>query len=442
MDINRVRTLEEVSWAQVRPKIIKVDAKLAGIIDRLNPSSTHPFYVAHYLYGDMIVDKGVFQVPNKNCQLVPLNHASIAKEVKEALGYNKMIPTGVISRNSIETFFFTQEHTTPVSLYSEGELVALWHVLEGNDTFQTGSLWNISSGARTAFMLPKVTDKASYRALKAEFNIHQYPYSLNEHWDLFKQLSQHRSFTEEWSSEIIFFSKSWFENTDDPAFMELMNYFLKQVWDSSLFRRNQFVLDYAFSQLQQIKNLKPNPYLADTAKHLLSIGAGSAPGLTPAISSKALPIKGLQKVFLDVYGLKRYAPSILHTHHIQKNTPVYYSLETPTTTTFSPRSNRLSSKMVDMRELKYIIENLLTELAKNSLKVEETPLLQLAETIQYKFYHSDNDKHGEILNIIELEGSNRIFKTNHLDNSSQYEFPESAPFFRGCISISNTENEI
>lgn len=436
--MEKMKWLEELTWKELASRVRKVKPELAAHIDEISPSEEYSFYVARYPYGELIVDKGVFQLMNEDGQLVPLNHSSIPNKIKHDLSYNKMIPTGLISQNSIETFFIAKDHTVPASLYGMGDLVALWHVLEGENTYQVGPVWNISSGARTIYMLPKITDKNSYQALKKKYHLNlPIPRTLNDHWQIFSDLANHSSFKEKWYSEVIFFSRKWFSNITDKKFAPLFRYLLEDVWHSSLFRRNQFVLDFAFSLAQENRNLKPNPYLADTASSLIAIGDGTVPGLATAIDNLSAPISGLQRIFIEDYGLKKYAPVIVHLHHFSThvNRPVYYSLDTPTTTIFSPRSSRLSSKMVDMRELKHLTEILLSEILKGSLCVEETPLFDIARNIRYKFYHSEKDQLNEISNIIDLAQIDNSFNRT-LINAKEYSFPEFSPFFRGCVSIS------
>ena len=438
MDMNQSQWLEEFSWSEVSDRVNKTKPKLASLINELSPSVDFSLYVAKYPYGAMILDKGVFQLMNSDGQLVPLHHASISSKTKLDLSYNKLMPTGIVSQNSIETFFMTKNRTASSSLYGSGNMVALWHVLEGKNSYQAGPIWNISSGARTIYMLPKITDKQSYHALKKKYQLNlPVPQTLNDHWQIFHDLTSHPKFSNPWHSEIIFFSRKWFSQIDEKTFAPLFKYLFEEAWHSSLFKRNQFIFDFAFSLAQENRNLKPNPYLADTVKHLITMGDGFSPGLAVAIDNLSAPITGLQKIFIEDYGLKKYSPVLMHLHHFSTdvNRPVYYSLETPTTTVFSPRSNRLSSKMVDIRELKYLTEILLSEILKGTLSVEETPLFDIARNIRYRFYHSEKDQLNEISNIIDLAQIDDSFTKTLIDDKT-YAFPEFSPFFRGCVSIS------
>jgi hypothetical protein len=103
---------------------------------------------------------------------------------------------------------------------------------------------------------------------------------------------------------------------------------------------------------------KPNPYLADTVAHLMSICSGEAPGFIPARDNTAAPIRALQRVFVEDYRLKKYPPVIMHPHHfsLEEKTPVYYSFEIPTTMRFSPKSNNALTTMTETKGIKHITE--------------------------------------------------------------------------------------
>src|SRR5258708_4251977 len=98
----------------------------------------------------------------------------------------------------------------------------------------------------------------------------------------------------------------------------------------------------------------------------------------------------------------------LHHFSAMNKKLLYYSLQIPTTTIFSPRSNKASSTMTELRELKHIMEVLLEEINRRNLGIERTPLFQLAQNVKYNFYHTEKDKRDEIVfsgEIINLDFS-------------------------------------
>lgn len=430
--------LKRYTWDEVRKDIKKVDQKLATVIDEISPPDSHSLYIGEYPYGDLILNKGIFQVINDDGLLVPLSHSSIDSEVQQDLSYTGTIPVGIINQNSIETFFIFENRTIPSSFYTSGGIISLWSVFEGNNSYQVGPLWSISSGARTVCMLPKITDKACYETLQHKYSIKQpTPRTLGEHWKLFTSIANHKAFSQEWSSKIIYFSKRWFEHKDDRAWASFYQLLLKKAWDDSTIKRNQFIFDFAFSLAQKSCGLKPNPYLADTVKHLVNICMGGLPGFKPATDNTAAPVAGLQKTYIEDYGLKKL-PIIMQPYHFSwpSKEPLYYSLEMPTTTIFSPRSSNGVTRMVDMRELKHLLEVFFSEILNCNLMVEKTPLFKLAKSVQYNFYHTDEDKYSEITPVTEMVALDSRFNKLLYNTDSDLAISEFASFFRGCISLS------
>ncbi|MCD6045068.1 MAG: hypothetical protein K0R48_231 [Gammaproteobacteria bacterium] len=435
--------LKEYSWAELRDKIKLVQPYFCEIIDELSPPRDHTLYLGQYPYGVLILNAGIFQVFNSKNVLVPLNDITIDSKVKTDLGYTGTIPMAIVLQNSIETFFTTDNRTIPSSFYTSGGMVSLWRVLEGDCSYQEGALWSISSGARTICMLPKITENTGHELLRRKYNLRlPAPTSLNDHWAIFTRIANHKDFTQKWHSELAFFSKEWFQHKGDRDWSRFNELILNQAWADSTFKRNQFIFDFAFSLAQKSGNLKPNPYLADTVKHLFGIGAGGMPGFTPAIDNIAAPIDGLQKVYLDDYKLRKYAPIIMHLHHFSsaEDRPVYYSLTMPTTTVFSPRSSRALSKMVDIRELKHILDTVISEIVHGTLMVEKTPLFALAKDLSYQFYHSEKDPHNEILSITHLAEYDPVLQ-KILASFEDRVFPEFSSFINGCIAIAKKSKD-
>jgi hypothetical protein len=432
----------KIFWEEVRVQVARYSPELAEIIDELSPGKDHYFYEENYPYSAVILDRSIFQVSNTDQQIVPLNHPSIAKNIQEDLGYSGTIPMGLVLENSIETFMCASERVVPFSLYRAGDLISLWRVLDQGHSYHAGRFWNVTSGARSICMIPKITDTSSHKILKPKFKLKtNVPRKLRDHWELFSQIANHPNFPQPWKSTLLYFPKNWFEHQKDPRWIRFYYFLFNRVWQSSAFLRNQFIIDFAFSNAQQNKNLRPNPYLADTVRHLIAIGSGSVPGFSPALDDTAAPISGLQQVYLDDYGLKKYAPVVVHLHHCLPGDSrvVYYSFQIPTISIFSPKSRKASSAMVELQEVKYIMEVLLSEILRGSLEVENTPLFDLAKNVQYQYYHSERDKVGEILPASDIMNIDSGF-TKTVINNDQYTFPEFSPFFKGCISIKSNES--
>jgi len=196
---------KEYTWDTIRDKFITLYPEFSSIIDKLSPNDNYKLYAATYPYGALILDQGRFQLINEQGELVPLSDNSIDKSIQQSLGYTGTMPMGLVTENSIETFFYGLDgRTIPSSFYTPGDMISLWRVLEGECSYQEGSLWSISAGSRTICMLPKLSDKTQYQRLKRKFQLKQdIPRTLNEHWSLFKSISAHENFPQQWKTEII-----------------------------------------------------------------------------------------------------------------------------------------------------------------------------------------------------------------------------------------------
>lgn len=437
-----MRNLQKQSWSEVGNVARAADPILADIIDELSPSAKYGFYIVEYPYGDSILNKGLFQVRNQDNVLVPLSHQSIDGKVQDDLTYTGTIPVGMVIQNSIETFFTFETQTLPSSFYCSGSMVALWGLFDEVRSYQAGPLWSISSGVRTLCMLPRVTDKVCYATLKRKYELkQQVPTRLSDHWKIFAALANSKKFSQPWTSKMLFFSKEWFSHQNDKKWSKFYLTLLKKAWEGSAVKRNQFISDFAFSSIQKNRGLKPNPYLVDTAKHLVSIGLGGSPGFKAATDNIAAPIQGLQKVYVEDYGLKKL-PIIMQLQHFSPllSDAIYYSLEMPTTPIFSPRSSNGVSRMVDMRELKHILDTFFEEIANSSLLTEGTPLFNLTKNVKYDFYHVDIDQYNEISQITDIAEKDPNFKKILYPNAKELTFSDAAPFFTGCISLSRVKS--
>src|SRR5580704_5442334 len=142
----------------------------------------------------------------------------------------------------------------------------------------------------------------------------------------------------------MYFSEKWMEKLHtDKSWLQLKSYLHELAWNAFEYRRNQVYYDIAFSMIQKKRNLKPNPYLTDTARHLFTITLGDAPGYAPATDNNSLPLHTLQKVLVDSYGMKKYIPTIMKpcVYNFEKDKfPIYYSLQNPSTFAFSPKSRK------------------------------------------------------------------------------------------------------
>src|SRR3990167_8863320 len=236
----------------------------------------------------------------------------------------------------------------------------------------------------------------------------------------------------------MYFSEKWLNHImNDCAWANLNKYLHETAWQQFEYEVNRDTYDMIFSIIQQDRNLKPNPYLTDTAKHLFSTAIGSAPGYAPATNDDSLPISLLQKAYTEIYGLKKYIPSIMQpvyfNYEVNKY-PVYYSLQNPATHVFSPKSRETSSTLFEMRELEYVVKIFAEELSKKDSMCSDTIMGSAAREVQFNYFHNKTDRHQIIKLSTEIGKADKrfLFSTSKSNTAT---FASDSTFLRGCISI-------
>lgn len=415
--------IELLEWNDVKDQILAANPNLFEILSQVSPK--YSLIKARYRYGDKILKQGEIHLPLKNGGTIPLESNSISCSIREKLEYS-YVPLSLILTKSVEVHFETDERVMPSKLFPTGTTFGLWEVFDPPPSEFVKRVWNLSAGARSAFMLPKIADNISHNRLKREYKISTYsPKKLLFHHHVFADLAN--KIENEWSCDVLFFCDGWLQEKDDNiSCIKLHKYWLNEAWRQSYNCRNQMSYDVAwesFSKEVTRRNWKPRPYIINTIKHLMAISEGIFPGFIPSGGREdALPAKLIQDTYVNTYCLKSHAPIIMQPHHHKPGElPVYYTLYQPTLLEYAPKTDAGRSIMEDMRELKMLMNVLVLSTG--------------CDDVKYDFFHCDADKFSEIRRSSEIMKEDDRF----LECPKEYgerDFAESSPFFRGCIRIS------
>ncbi len=439
--------LVKTNWNMIRKRVMKIAPEFAKIVDDLSPDNSFPVFLAYYPYGELKGDTISPFMPKVNGGTYRLTDPDTPKEVIAQLGYgSNSSPFGMLLEKQLEYFIDLKqlEMSIPIQILSPGSFFPLLRILQTNSgrTYTPNGLLTVVSGSRSVFMLPKIGCTVNHLTLKRNYNVQpQPPKSLYEHWQLFKEISNSVSANNDWRSCILYFSKKWVDKIhNDNAWHLLKKLLLEIAWKNLEYERNHMYHSIAYSLIQNARNLKPNPYLTDTACHLYTLALGAFPGYAPCCDEESLPLATLQSAFVNGYGLKKYIPTIMRPSHFifeEKNSmPVYYSLQFPSALSFSPKSRRLSSTFFEMRELQHIVNIFNSELVKESNIFADTVISDIAKNVEFDFFHNQKDVHKQIKDsnaIIEQDNRFSIKKTKI--SAKDAEFASDAPFVRGCIGI-------
>lgn len=439
--------LVKLYWNDIKERVQNVDSIFSKIVDDLEPDKTFPIYLAYHSFGDLKGDTVSTLFPNMEGGFFRITDSNVHKDVAKHLGYSAHgSPFGMILEKEFEYFIdFKHEHITiPWAIYQPGKFFSFSNYLSQKSTrvYSPNTVLNATAGARSTFILPNIGCSMNHVNLQREFNIQKPPPKyLYEHWNIFKEIVKGKGAVSDWRACVLYFSEKWLEKLyNDKSWLKLKLYLHEQAWNYFEFERCRSFYDIAFSSIQKKKNLKPNPYLTDTARHLFAIALGDAPGFAPASDNTLLPYDLIQKIFVEIYGLKKYLPTIMQptrfTYENQK-TPVYYSLQYPSTFNFSPKSRKTFSTLFEMRELQHIMKTFIHELQKKYIMGSETVIGAVANSIEFNYFHNKKDRHHIIKHTSEMTNFDlHLSASKH--KYSQGAFAADASFVRGCVGIKST----
>lgn len=426
---------EEMRWDEVRDKVYKVNPGFVEVVDQLKSKNDFPLFKVRYPFGSSIIDTGKFQFPLPDGSLGGLDHSGIPNRVREELGYhNGHIPLGMVLDRSVELFMRTENRVIPFNLIKAGRLVGLTFVLSPVHVWPQA--WHMTSGARSIFVLPKITDIHNHRKLCRERKI-KMPLArdLRTHWSLLTKMAADENFSQPWHTEILFFSKNWVDKKKNDNWLRF-NYFLyKDGWAAIEYMLTKTMHDHIWDilirELTQYE-VKVSPFIIDVTKYIVMVGLGAVPGFSPAINDDEAPICGLQKDFIEHYGLKHYAPTIMIPHHFsaENKRPVYWSLAMPTHFESTVKPKTLTSTMVTLREIREMMFHFKQTMLKYS-KTRDTSTEEFLNKVRFDFFHSEPDAEGQIRLSLEMpkEDSSLTFCSQKMVRR----FSDVSPFVRGCV---------
>ena len=431
--------LKETYWDEVRDEVYKVNPELAKICDELNPGKKYSLIRLSYPYGSTIVDKGEFYFPSPGQDLISIKDNRLPKNLKEMLGYSS-IPLSLVLHNDSEVFVESNSRVTPLNFFKPGDLFGVFESMGCLTEIPSDSIWSVTAGGRSVFMIPRITDKIGHNRIRKEFGIssNEPPSDLTSQWKVFKGIYQHSGGLDRWSNDILVFTDKWFEDKNDIAWLKFQKYIFKLCWAQLQLLRDatEFSLLWSsFADAISSRNLKPRPYLVDTLKHLVSIASGSGVAFKPAIDESALPVSLIQDAYIHCYNLKTYFPTLMQPCKLKgEDKMVYYSLAFPTVLESTPYVRNAPSIIEDQRNIKRLLDTLI-----RTIKIDNS-VINPIKHVKYDFFHTDIDQYGEILSSTDMVEQDPTFASFDVKRFKDRTSCASSPFFRGCIRISVEED--
>jgi len=394
-----MRKLEIVTWQEVRKQVALVNKELATIIDEINPNNHYKLVKATYLYGDLIVNRGLVQFPTAQSKLCSVHEIDLPKTIKESLA-SQPIPLFLTLKNDNEVFVNTGTRIIPLNLFHQGSLLGVFETVNFILQHKVIPKWCVSAGARSIFMLPRITDNLRLDRLRFRYDIPatiRLKY-LQDHWEFFTAMTRHESFEQAWHNEVLFFTQQWISAESQSKWFKFKEYLHKQSWKQIQFSIGK--VDHSlqwetFIESISVRNLKPRPYLADQVKHILSIATSQSPAFRPLKHlTETAPIQGIQNAFLDTYLLKEYLPTLMcifPLNEVENGESCYYSLSFPTLLEGSPTDKSTATFMLDLKKIKLLIDTFNHYIKKHDLSENH-----FMHHIEIDYFHTDRDRRGEI----------------------------------------------
>lgn len=433
-------------WAKVRERVHKVAPEFAALVDDVNPGKDMPLFLAYYSYGRSKGDTSNVILPRMDDGDYRLTKNEAPKEVFKYLGYGSdSAPFTMVLEKTSEMFtdIKDQQVTSPRIVYQPGDFFPLSRFFTTHQRrYSPNAILTGTAGARSVFLLPEIGSLSHHAHLQRDFGIQSAPIKLlHEHHALFKELANHTLVNCDWKSCLLMFSEKFLQSIiKEKKWLPIKDYILQYGWNKTDYDRCQFYYDVIFSTIQRKRNLRPNPFVLDTVKHILKISLGVIPGFSPLTTDDLLPLTILQEIFIESYGLK-HTPTIMGPQHYifeKDKHPTYFSLQYASPDIFAPTSRTSSSTVFEIRELAHVIEVLQQELSRDDSLCADTVFKDLMRTLEFSYYHNRPDQHRVMRLSKELETLDPRFQRMPTKyKTQQAAFASDSKFFRGCVAISN-----
>jgi|SaaInlStandDraft_6_1057023.scaffolds.fasta_scaffold04518_2 hypothetical protein len=434
------------TWSKVRKRVKKVNKEFFELLDEMSPEQM-PMYLVYLPYGQLKGDTISSFFPDQNDDVIRLSPDLMPKEMRDELGYGfASSPAGIILEKNFEYFIDLPalSISLPRIIRKPGSIFPLTAMFNNKNkrNFAPNGVLSVSAGCRSTFMAAPISSKSNYERMQHELNLQSpMPEQLYSHFNIFKEISDREPPEKKWRSCILYFPEELVDKIkNDPSWSKIKIYLLQQCITQFEPDNYKCLLESTFSYLMIQKNLKPNPYIIDTAKHIISTATGASPGYSPARNEDSLPVKLIEKTFIEKYGMRKYFPTMLQVDHfIYENNadPVYYSLQYPSTHNFSPKSRTASSVLVEMRELSMLLNVFIEYLARPDSSCYGSILEKVANKVNVTCLHNQKDRN----NIIS-ESSSTLRFDHRFDGNAYYgkvdgqSFAADGKFFRGCVALS------
>ena len=432
--------LEELNLNDLVKALIEINPEFAGLVEELMGDEEYTFYKASYPFGARIIEKGKFYLPFVEGGSIAIDDPDLPDNLRRDLGYGSSEnPLALVLENAAEFYLPSHQRIQPHLVLRKGQMFGIPRAIDTNTgttlTSTSALIYNLNAGARSVFMLPKISDQINHAKLQEYCGTQlPLPMSTQDHWKVFANIAKQMS--SKWRFVVLYFPRNWINKLKTREWAELAHLLQRLHRESyNILHNMSAIWNNTFHDIEQERYLSnyPMPSL-DTAKHLFFLAANSALGFKPATTDELAPFSVIKEAYLNGYNKiarQKYAPIIMEPtgFNVNDKSPIYYSLNNPTFAQNNLDGAKKKSQLSWLEEVRFITESYLKVIIEEKKHIES--LYNAVKDVNFSYYHSDPQNYANITNAGLLEKEDPRFM-----KGQEELFPTNGAFFKGCIKIS------
>jgi hypothetical protein len=424
------------SWNEIKDEVKLVNNSIFEVIEQINPDPSFLFFLAKYDFGEHFGVKNHAYLPNKNGALEKIDSKYTDNELFKHLGYGKnSIPLGLIVDKQCQWHYFGEDgRIFPDCVQGPGAIFNMQIVFDEDNTVDNNVL-SVSSGALSSFLLPNIGCQRKHSRLQKHFNVSlPAPKTPYEHYLIFKEILSNKHSLSNWQCKILYFSEDFInEVKHNEKWLKLKLYFSESLRKKLTQNIYDASCNDLFLSAKKINRFRPTLFIMDTAKYIFNICMGSGIGVKPAVDEQYFPVREIQKIYHECYGLE-YTPTLMVPSSLkEQGDSVYYPLQCPFAKINTFKTNQSNSTFTELETLKNVILAYQSEFIEVHSAAFGSPLHKVSSTTEFTFYHYKTTS-KTIKNSLQLESLDDRFSFSYC--SGQTSFANDAKLFRGCVKIS------
>ena len=371
------KLIDRVFWRDVSEEVKSLNPDLWEKLNPIMEELPDPyFFLAKYPYGELVVDKGKFNLP-------PGQNTNDSNKVLNELSYSP-IPLCLVLDKCVEVFVerkvgfttpmkpaiqnkYEYERSVPIRMINKGELFGVFETLDTLNKVNVGQQppWSVSSGARTVVILSKLGNEQLIRKISLNLECSIPEKHCQFDWELIRCVnSAPQNSTRRWEVKLLIFP-DWMVN--DPKFSDRLRSIIgPNGWEQTAVIRDYLIEESSLSEIYLQDGAASTSSNSNelfhyfTLRHLLALSKGDLPALYIAETkeNQAGPFTILQEELLKTEKMICF-PHVLQPVRLDHpGARGFYSLSFPTLLAPTPNTKPYKSVIKFLNEMARALESL------------------------------------------------------------------------------------